>query len=155
MDYAIPDGGGKPAGAKHEGHVHGGTSVVDLRGPHGTPQRRFTLTARQATVRLASGRSVEVLSFNGTVPGPELRVREGELVEVTLRNRDVADGVTVHWHGVDVPNGEDGVAGVTQDAVPPGGATSTASAPSRSGRSGTTPTRRRRRRCGAGSTGRS
>ena len=40
-------------------------------GPAGTPQRRFTLTAqRQATVRLASGRSVEALSFNGTVPGP-------------------------------------------------------------------------------------
>ncbi len=62
-----------------------------------------------------------MLSFNGTVPGPELHVREGELVEVTLRNRDVAGGVSVHWHGVDVPNGEDGVAGVTQDAVPPGG----------------------------------
>ncbi len=48
-------------------------------------------------------------------------MREGELVEVTLRNRDVDDGVTIHWHGVDLPNAEDGVAGVTQDAVPPGG----------------------------------
>ena len=36
-------------------------------------------------------------------------------------NRDVEPGVTIHWHGVDVPNAEDGVAGVTQDAVPPGG----------------------------------
>jgi FtsP/CotA-like multicopper oxidase with cupredoxin domain len=120
MDYAIPDGGGVPVGADHAGRVHGGTSVVDLRGPRGTPQRRFTLTAQRGVVRLASGRTVEALSFNGTVPGPELRVRQGELIEVTLRNRDVADGVTVHWHGVDVPNGEDGVAGVTQDAVRPG-----------------------------------
>lgn len=118
MDYAIPDEGGAPAG---DGHVHEGRSVVDLRGPKGTPQRRFTLTAQEGLVRLASGRTVEALSFNGTLPGPELRVREGELVEVTLRNRDVADGVTVHWHGVDLPNAEDGVAGVTQDAVPPGG----------------------------------
>jgi FtsP/CotA-like multicopper oxidase with cupredoxin domain len=39
---------------------------------------------------------------------------------VVLRNRDIAAGVTIHWHGVDVPNGEDGVAGVTQNAVRPG-----------------------------------
>jgi FtsP/CotA-like multicopper oxidase with cupredoxin domain len=47
-------------------------------------------------------------------------VHQGDLVEVVLRNEDVADGVTIHWHGVDVPNAEDGVAGVTQDAVLPG-----------------------------------
>ena len=118
MDYAIPDDGGATAGADH---MHDETSVVDLRGPTGTPQRRFVLTAREGPVRLASGRSVEALSFNGTVPGPELRVRQGDLVEVTLRNGNIADGVTIHWHGVDLPNAEDGVAGVTQDAVPPGG----------------------------------
>lgn len=118
MDYATPDDGGAPAEA---GHVHHGTSVVDLRGPRGTPQRRFTLTAQQGPVRLASGRTVEALSFDGRVPGPELRVNRGDLVEVTLRNRDVEGGVTIHWHGVDLPNAEDGVAGVTQDAVPPGG----------------------------------
>src|SRR5690606_3272415 len=50
----------------------------------------------------------------------ELRVSQGELVEVTLVNEDVAAGVTLHWHGYDVPNGEDGVAGVTQNAVLPG-----------------------------------
>jgi FtsP/CotA-like multicopper oxidase with cupredoxin domain len=41
-------------------------------------------------------------------------------VQVTLTNVDVPDGVTLHWQGVDVPNAEDGVAGVTQDAVSPG-----------------------------------
>ena len=117
MDYAIPDDGGAPMGA---GHVHGTTSVVDLRGPEGTPQRQFTLTAQLGPVRLTSGRIVETLSFNGRVPGPELRVSRGDLVEVTLRNRNVEGGVTIHWHGVDLPNAEDGVAGVTQDAVPPG-----------------------------------
>ena len=117
MDYATPDYGGVPAGA---GRMHDGTSVVDLRGPQGTPQRRFTLTAQDGTVRLPSGRTVEALSFNGTLPGPELRVRKGDLVEVTLRNQNVAKGVTVHWHGVDLPNAEDGVAGVTQNAVLPG-----------------------------------
>lgn len=42
-------------------------------------------------------------------------------VRVALTNQDIEDGVTVHWHGYLVPNGEDGVAGVTQDAVAPGG----------------------------------
>jgi len=40
---------------------------------------------------------------------------------VTLVNESVPDGITLHWHGVDVPNAADGVAGVTQDAVPLGG----------------------------------
>ena len=45
----------------------------------------------------------------------------GDLVQVTLVNESVPDGATLHWHGIDVPNAEDGVAGVTQDAVPVGG----------------------------------
>jgi FtsP/CotA-like multicopper oxidase with cupredoxin domain len=118
--YGAVDFGGGAASAG--GHDHsGGRSVADLRGPGGAPDERFTLSAMHAKVRLSSGRLVDALTFNGGVPGPELRVRQGDLVEVTLRNKDVEDGVTIHWHGVDVPNGEDGVAGVTQDAVPPGG----------------------------------
>lgn len=118
MDYAIPDNGGAPSGADRVGEE---TSVVALHGPAGTPQRRFVLTAREGPVPLASGRRVNALSFNGSVPGPELRLRKGDLVEVVLRNMNVDKGVTVHWHGIDLPNAEDGVAGVTQDAAPPGG----------------------------------
>ncbi len=55
-----------------------------------------------------------------TPPGPLLDVTEGDLVEVTLVNDNVEDGTTLHWHGVEVPNAADGVAGVTQDAVGPG-----------------------------------
>jgi FtsP/CotA-like multicopper oxidase with cupredoxin domain len=71
-------------------------------------------------VTLPSGRVIEAWTF-GSLPGPTLTARVGETLEVTLRNRDIAAGVTLHWHGLSVPNGEDGVAGVTQDAVPPGG----------------------------------
>ena len=60
-------------------------------------------------------------TLNGTSPGPTIEAQQGDLVQVTVTNEDVAEGVTLHWHGVDVPNAEDGVAGVTQDAVPPGG----------------------------------
>ncbi|GII97289.1 multicopper oxidase family protein [Sinosporangium siamense] len=96
-------------------------SVDELTGPRDRePDVRFTLTAAKGVVRLASGKQVEALTFNGTSPGPELRVRHGELVEVTLINRDVAEGVTLHWHGIDVANAEDGVPGVTQNAGRPG-----------------------------------
>ncbi|MET7968414.1 multicopper oxidase family protein [Micromonospora sp. NPDC005305] len=85
----------------------------------GEPTRRFTLTAGTATVRVG-GRDVAAWAFDGQVPGPELTAVVGDVLEVTLRNRDVARGVTLHWHGYDVPNSQDGVPGVTQAAVLPG-----------------------------------
>jgi FtsP/CotA-like multicopper oxidase with cupredoxin domain len=122
MDYGEVDlgGGTEIAHVKHSSHG-AGVGVAELRGPQSeSPDARFTLTAKQATIQLASGRPVEALTFDGRSPGPELRVRQGDLVEVTLVNDDIEPGVTIHWHGVDVPNAEDGVAGVTQDAVRPG-----------------------------------
>ena len=117
MDYGVHDYGGGPV-EDHSRHPH--VSVASLRGPRTTPDVRFTLTARKAAVRLPSGKTIDALTFNGRVPGPELRVRQHDVVEVTLLNRDVERGVSLHWHGIDVPNAEDGVAGVTQDAVRPG-----------------------------------
>ena len=96
-------------------------SVADLTGPRaGTAERKFALTAQKATIRLPSGNTLEAWTFNGQYPGPELRLKQGELVEIVLENKDIADGVTIHWHGLNVPNAEDGVAGATQDAVLPG-----------------------------------
>ncbi|MGC4812151.1 multicopper oxidase family protein [Micromonospora sp. DT228] len=83
------------------------------------PTRRFTLTAGTATVSV-SGRDVAAWAFDAQVPGPELTATVGDVVEVTLRNRDIGRGVTLHWHGYDVPNSQDGVPGVTQAAVLPG-----------------------------------
>lgn len=82
---------------------------------------RVELTARQETIDIAGGRSIEGYTLNGTSPGPEIRARQGDLVEVLFTNASVADGATLHWHGIDVPNAADGVAGITQDAVPVGG----------------------------------
>jgi FtsP/CotA-like multicopper oxidase with cupredoxin domain len=102
----------------------GEVAVTALRGPATAPAggtvRRYTLTARTATVTLASGRQVAAWTFNGQVPGPPVAATEGDLIEVTLRNADIQEGVTLHWHGFDVPSGEDGVPGLTQDAVAPG-----------------------------------
>jgi len=119
MELAPTDYGGASPTAEGE-HAHG-VAISALDGPDGPPDVRFRLVAQARPVRLPSGHSVRALTFNGRLPGPELRVRAGELVEVTLVNRDVDEGVSIHWHGVDLPNAEDGVSGVTQDAVPPGG----------------------------------
>ncbi|WP_298796306.1 multicopper oxidase family protein, partial [uncultured Pseudonocardia sp.] len=129
MRGAVDDGGGTPVGmagmdgmAGMAGPAAGPTvSVADLTGPTGgVPDCTFDLVARQQQIRLASGTVVDAWTFNGQAPGPELRMRQGELVEVRVRNELPADPVTVHWHGMDVPNAEDGVSGITQDAIGPG-----------------------------------
>jgi FtsP/CotA-like multicopper oxidase with cupredoxin domain len=94
-------------------HEYRDTQIV------GEPTKRFTLTAATTTVRVG-GRDVGAWAFNGQVPGPELTATVGDVLEVTLRNADIARGVTLHWHGYDVPNSQDGVPGVTQAAVLPG-----------------------------------
>jgi FtsP/CotA-like multicopper oxidase with cupredoxin domain len=121
--YSITEMGRADYGGGPSGHDHStGTPVAELTGPTtGEPDVAVELTAGQGTIRLASGEEVQGYTVNGTSPGPTIEAQQGDLVQVTLTNEDVADGVALHWHGVDVPNAEDGVAGVTQDAVPPGG----------------------------------
>ena len=97
------------------------TSVTELVDRSAGPADvQYTLTAERARIRTSSGRVIQAWTFNGITPGPQLTVRAGQLVQVTLHNRDISEGVTIHWHGVDVPNAMDGVAGVTQNAVRPG-----------------------------------
>jgi FtsP/CotA-like multicopper oxidase with cupredoxin domain len=117
MDMGYEDlGGGAPMQ-----HAHHETSVTDLvADPSRKADVTVTLTARKQRLTLASGQEVDGYTVNGTSPGPTVRAVEGQLVQVTLTNDNVPDGVTLHWHGVEVPNAEDGVAGVTQDAVAPG-----------------------------------
>jgi FtsP/CotA-like multicopper oxidase with cupredoxin domain len=102
--------------------VAGGRDVTTFaEAPGRTADVRVTLTARRQQVTLAPGLALPAYTLNGTTPGPTIRARQGDLVEVTLVNESVPGGATLHWHGYDVPNAEDGVAGVTQDAVPVGG----------------------------------
>ena len=116
MDMGAMDHGGGPA------HASGPTrSVAELTGPEtGEPDVSVEIAARKELFRLASGEEIDGYTLNGTSPGPLLEARQGDLVEVRFTNVDVPDGATLHWHGVDVPNAVDGVAGVTQDAVQPG-----------------------------------
>lgn len=61
----------------------------------------------------------DVWSYNGLVPGPEVRVKQGDEVRVRLVN-NLPEPTTIHWHGIRLPNAMDGVPDLTQKAVNPG-----------------------------------
>lgn len=60
-----------------------------------------------------------VWCFNGTVPGPEIRLRQGERIQIVCDNH-LSQDTTIHWHGIRVPNPMDGVPYVTQPPIEPG-----------------------------------
>ncbi len=94
----------------------GGT--VARRGSDVLSGEQVTMTA--ADMRFATGRRHgPAVTVNGTLPGPLLRLKEGQDLAVDLVNRS-SDGTSIHWHGMLVPFAMDGVPGVTMPAVMPG-----------------------------------
>ncbi|WP_289141447.1 multicopper oxidase family protein [uncultured Brevibacillus sp.] len=79
----------------------------------------FTLTAKESMLHLDDNTMKTAWTYNGTVPGPQLRVKQGETVKILLQNQ-LPEPVTIHWHGLPVPNNMDGIPGITQNAVKPG-----------------------------------
>jgi FtsP/CotA-like multicopper oxidase with cupredoxin domain len=88
--------------------------------PAAAVTRDVVLTAAVAPWDVGSGTRIAAWTYNGSLPGPEIRVSPGDTVRVTLINR-LPEATTIHWHGVPVPNGMDGVPGVSAPVVPPGG----------------------------------
>lgn len=84
------------------------------------PIREIRLEARELTWELAPGKIIKAMAYNGQVPGPEIRLKEGERVRIVLKNL-LPEPTTIHWHGVDVPAPMDGVPGISQTPVPPAG----------------------------------
>lgn len=80
--------------------------------------KKFALTLARTEVNF-SGSWASAITLNGTVPGPLLRMHEGDEVTVTLNNQ-VDELTAVHWHGLKVPNAMDGVPGVTFPGIKPG-----------------------------------
>jgi FtsP/CotA-like multicopper oxidase with cupredoxin domain len=66
-----------------------------------------------------AGRVVETVGYNGKLPGPELRVRAGDEMEVRFRD-DLGTPTTIHWHGLALRNDMDGVPVMTQSGIAPG-----------------------------------
>jgi FtsP/CotA-like multicopper oxidase with cupredoxin domain len=121
LDTGVAGHAGHGEANGHSQHSGPARSITDLvADPARAADVRVELVTRQEELTIG-GRSIAGFTVNGTSPGPEIRARQGQLIEVQLRNESVTAGVALHWHGVDVPNAMDGVAGVTQDAAPIGG----------------------------------
>jgi FtsP/CotA-like multicopper oxidase with cupredoxin domain len=77
------------------------------------------LIAQPVQHEFAPGLSAECWGYNGSTPGPTIEAVEGDRVRIYATNR-LPEPTSVHWHGVLVPSGMDGVAGLTQKAIQPG-----------------------------------
>jgi FtsP/CotA-like multicopper oxidase with cupredoxin domain len=80
----------------------------------------YTLRIAPMRLELAPGRVVDTFAYNGTVPGPVLRLPEGRQVSIDIRNDTDIDDI-IHWHGLYVPSTADGAMEEGSPMVPPGG----------------------------------
>jgi FtsP/CotA-like multicopper oxidase with cupredoxin domain len=79
----------------------------------------FELTCSEVQWETKPGKRVKAWAYNGQVPGPQIRVREGDRVRVIVKN-ELPESTAVHFHGVEVPNDQDGVPFITQPPIKPG-----------------------------------
>jgi len=79
----------------------------------------FDLEASVIEWNILHDKKVMAYAFNRQVPGPRLRITEGDRVRINVTNK-LPEATTVHWHGLVVPNGMDGPADVTQAPIQPG-----------------------------------
>ena len=101
--YGIDVSGSRPL----KPHVENGVKIFDLN----ASVIEWTILPRV---------KVDAYAYNGQVPGPQIRVRQGDLVRINVTNL-LPDTTTVHWHGLIVPNAMDGPAKITQDPIEKGG----------------------------------
>lgn len=115
-----------------DSHGMGGSGSYDKNLSNKTPADRvplsyiekngvkeFALSAEAINWEFAKGKTLVAWGYNAQIPGPEIRVTEGDKVKIVFTNK-LPKATTVHWHGIDVPNDQDGVPGVTQKAIKPG-----------------------------------
>ncbi len=94
--------GGQPLEFRHEGDF-----------------KVFDLTCKRVQWEIEPGKLVEAWGYNGTLPGPEIRVTAGDKVRVVVKN-ELDQSTAVHWHGLVIPNAMDGVPFITQPPIKPG-----------------------------------
>ena len=79
----------------------------------------YDLTAEKLQWEVAPGQMVEAWAYNGQVPGPQIRVKEGDRVRINFTNK-LEESTAIHFHGISLVNGMDGVPFITQPPVKPG-----------------------------------
>lgn len=82
-------------------------------------RRKLTMAVARQQIVPAAYPDTEVWGFDGMVPGPLLRYRQGDRLRVSVTNR-LPQATTVHWHGIRLPNAMDGVPHLTQPPIGPG-----------------------------------
>jgi FtsP/CotA-like multicopper oxidase with cupredoxin domain len=109
-------------GAMATAALPGGAAFARAGDAQPEPHRRFELTTGKGQANLVGdgNPATAVWAFNGMVPGPEIRVRQGDRLQIRVKNQ-LDEGTSVHWHGLRVPNGMDGVPHLTQKPIPAGG----------------------------------
>ena len=84
----------------------------------GAAEKRLVARASRVALVGASHPETDVWSYDGLVPGPEIRLRQGQTLRAEVENR-LSQDTTIHWHGLRVPNAMDGAAYVTQKPIQP------------------------------------
>jgi FtsP/CotA-like multicopper oxidase with cupredoxin domain len=111
---AMHEKGIKAFPAKTEGK---GNQLLTPRVVHGV--KVFDITCKVVQWEVEPGRKVEAWTFNGVVPGPQIRVTEGDRIRMIVKN-ELPESTAVHFHGVEMPNAMDGVPFITQPPIKPG-----------------------------------
>jgi len=81
--------------------------------------KEFHLVAEPVEREIAPGMKANLWGYNGQSPGPTIEAVEGDKVRIFVTNR-LPEHTTIHWHGILLPNGMDGVGGLTQPQIPAG-----------------------------------
>jgi len=107
-------------GAAHTGHV----PVRSLNGwtlPHriNNGVKEFHLVAEEIDHEFAPGCTAKCWGYNGTTPGPTIEAVEGDRLRIFVTNR-LPEHTSIHWHGILLPSGMDGVGGLSQPHIKPG-----------------------------------
>ena len=80
----------------------------------------FHLVAEPVKQVIVPGRTVNLWGYNGSAPGPTIQVKQGDRVRIIVDNH-LPEATSMHWHGFEIPFDMDGVPGMSQDPIPPGG----------------------------------
>ncbi len=81
--------------------------------------KEYQITVAITPWEVEPGKWVDAWTYNGIVPGPQIRVNVGDRIRVVVKN-ELPAATDIHWHGLVVPNSMDGVAPITQDPIWPG-----------------------------------
>ncbi len=96
------------------------TDVGDLPYTMDGDTKVFHLVAEVLKQKIHTDKTIDVWGFNGSAPGPTIQVNEGDRVRVIFENR-LPEPSSIHWHGFEVAIANDGMPGISQEPVKPGG----------------------------------